>query len=232
MAPKRDNTSKKQNQSGAGTSRAQESYDQTRFNGPEQQQRFDELMERCILPEIIFSINPEEGTPFSFSTKVAGRTIHFNRDAISEFLGDPLILKEGQLCCYQTAINAEANVDKISKAILLEGRSVVRNSSEVAICYHRDDLKPEAQVLLFFIIHNIHPNMQPNEGQQFMQSNEGQQFMTPDEFVAHIVWPRDKPFYQEEGAGPEEKDEAGTSGGSKTASEVGNDIESESMGRE
>ncbi|KAL5102010.1 hypothetical protein RYX36_006337 [Vicia faba] len=94
---------------------------------------------------------PSEGTPFSFSTKVTGRTIHFNRDAISEFLGDPLILKERQLCWYQAVINAEANVNKISKAILLEGRSIERNSSGVAICYHGDDLKPEAQVLLLFI---------------------------------------------------------------------------------
>ena len=56
-----------------------------------------------------------------------------------------------------TAINAEANVDKISKAIMLEGRSVVRNLSGVAIRYHRDDLKTEAQVLLLFILHNVRP---------------------------------------------------------------------------
>ncbi|KAL5066110.1 hypothetical protein RYX36_027847 [Vicia faba] len=175
MAPKKDNTSKKQNTSGAGTSRAHESYDQTRFNGPKQQQRrvlaeniydlnsegdytslcdfwrerkWTKLMKpHCnvnmdILQEFYANAFPSEGTPFSFSTKVAGRIIHFNRDAINEFLA---------------AINAEANVDKISKAILLEGRSVERNSSRVAICYHRDDLKPEAQVLLLFILHNVRP---------------------------------------------------------------------------
>ncbi|KAL5052877.1 hypothetical protein RYX36_033559, partial [Vicia faba] len=192
-----DNTSKKQKPFGAGTSRAQESYNPTRFNGLGKQQRFDELMERRVLAERIFNLNPEggyrslcdlcreykwtkllkhhfninmeilrefyanafplEGTPFSFSTKVGGRTIHFNRDEISEFLGDPLILKEGQLCFYQDAINAEANVDKISKAIMLEGRSVERNSLGVAIHYHRNDLKPEAQVLLLFILHNMRP---------------------------------------------------------------------------
>ncbi|KAL5100989.1 hypothetical protein RYX36_005316 [Vicia faba] len=197
MAPKKENTSKKQKTFGAGTSRAQESSDQTRFNGPEQQQRFEELMERRVLAERIFDLSPEgdyrslcdfsrerkwtkllkphcnvntdilrkfyanafpsEGTPFSYSTKVAGRTIHFNRDAINEFLGDPIILKEGQLCCYQAAIIAEVNVDKISKAILLEGRSMERNSSGVAIRYLRDDLKPKAQVLLLFILHNVRP---------------------------------------------------------------------------
>ncbi|KAL5057497.1 hypothetical protein RYX36_029101, partial [Vicia faba] len=87
----------------------------------------------------------------------AGRIIHFNRYAIREFLGDPLILKEGQLFCYQAAINAEANVDKISKAILLEGRSMERNLSGVEICYHMDDLKPKYQVLLLFILHNVSP---------------------------------------------------------------------------
>ncbi|KAL5056477.1 hypothetical protein RYX36_037159 [Vicia faba] len=227
MPPKKDNTFKKQKTFGAGTSRAQESYDKTRFNGPKQQQRFEKLMERRVLDERIFSINPEggykslcdlwreykwtkllkphcnvntdilrefyanafpsEGTPFSFSTKVAERTIHFNRDVISEFLGDPLILKEGQLCCYQAAINAKAN---------------------------------------------IQPGMQSNEGQQFMQSNEGQQFMTPDEFATYIAWPGDKPFYQEEGVGPEEEAKDGTSGGSKTALEAGDEMESEFMGGE
>ncbi|KAL5060724.1 hypothetical protein RYX36_032328 [Vicia faba] len=65
-----------------------------------------------------------------------------------------------------------------------------------------------------------------------MQSNEGQQFMTLDEFVAHIAWPGDRPLYQEEGTGPEEEAEAGTSGGSKTASEAGDDMESEFVGGE
>ncbi|KAL5069509.1 hypothetical protein RYX36_020396 [Vicia faba] len=64
------------------------------------------------------------------------------------------------------------------------------------------------------------------------QSNEGKQFVTPDEFVAHIAWPREGPFYQEEGAGPEEEAEAGTSGGSKTTSEAGDGMESNFMGGE
>ncbi|KAL5058041.1 hypothetical protein RYX36_029645 [Vicia faba] len=58
MAPKKDDTSKKQKTSGDGTSSAQESYDQTRFNGPKQQQRFDKLMERRVLAERIFYLNP------------------------------------------------------------------------------------------------------------------------------------------------------------------------------
>ncbi|KAL5080636.1 hypothetical protein RYX36_009057 [Vicia faba] len=78
----------------------------------------------------------------------------------------------------------------------------------------------------------IHPGMQSNEGQQFMQSNEGQLFMTPDEFVGHIVWTGYRTFYQKEGVGPEEEAEAGTLGGSKTASEAGDGMESEFMVRE
>ncbi|KAL5078009.1 hypothetical protein RYX36_016993 [Vicia faba] len=77
----------------------------------------------------------------------------------------------------------------------------------------------------------IQPGMQSNEGQQFMQSNEGQPFMTPDEFAAYIAWPWDRPFYQEEGAGPEEEAEAGTLGGCKTTSEAGDGMESAFMGR-
>ncbi|KAI5416643.1 hypothetical protein KIW84_041610 [Lathyrus oleraceus] len=136
MAPKRDVTTKKQKTTGAGTSRGQESLDQTKFLKPEQHDRHQELIGRSIWYERIFEINPEGsyrslnalwsslkwdkllnphrkistevlresyvdafpsvGFAFFFSTKVGGRTIHFHRDVINEFLGNPLVLWEGR----------------------------------------------------------------------------------------------------------------------------------------
>ncbi|KAL5054810.1 hypothetical protein RYX36_035492 [Vicia faba] len=59
MAPKRDVASKKQKTSGDGTSRGQQPFDQKIFLGPEQEERYQELIGRSILYERIFDINPE-----------------------------------------------------------------------------------------------------------------------------------------------------------------------------
>ncbi|CAI8597162.1 unnamed protein product [Vicia faba] len=53
-----------------------------------------------VLQEFYVNAFPSVGTTFSFSTKVGGRTIQFHRDAISEFLGNPLVFKEGQMFRY------------------------------------------------------------------------------------------------------------------------------------
>ncbi|KAI5431552.1 hypothetical protein KIW84_035658 [Lathyrus oleraceus] len=127
MALKRDMITKKQKTSGAGTSRGKESFDKTKFLGQEQQDRYQELIGRSIW------------------------------DVINEFLGNPLVLREGQMCRYQESINKVSNVEEISRKIILDGREVERNPFGVAIRYRREDLIPEDQVLLLFILHNIRP---------------------------------------------------------------------------
>ncbi|CAI8589655.1 unnamed protein product [Vicia faba] len=59
MAPKRNEASKKQKTSGAGTSREEQTFDQTRFIGPEQEERYTKLVGRSIWYERIFDINLE-----------------------------------------------------------------------------------------------------------------------------------------------------------------------------
>ncbi|KAL5064716.1 hypothetical protein RYX36_026453 [Vicia faba] len=67
-----------------------------------------------------------------------------------------MVLKEGKKCRYQEPINARPDVATISERILLEGRSVERNASGVAIRFHREDLVPKAQILLLlFILYNL-----------------------------------------------------------------------------
>ncbi|KAI5433796.1 hypothetical protein KIW84_020889 [Lathyrus oleraceus] len=102
-----------------------------------------------------FHVNafPLAGFSFSFLAKVGGGTIKFHRDAINEFLGNPLVLQEGQIRRYQESINTVPNMEKI----LLDGREVEINPSDVAIRYHMEDLILKAQVFLLFILHNIRP---------------------------------------------------------------------------
>ncbi|KAI5423225.1 hypothetical protein KIW84_046283 [Lathyrus oleraceus] len=68
-----------------------------------------------VLREFYTNAFPSAGFAFSFSTKVGGRTIHFHRDAINEFLGNPLVLREGQMCRYQESITKVPNVEEIFK---------------------------------------------------------------------------------------------------------------------
>src|SRR4051812_34995178 len=151
MASKRTVASKKQKTT-AGTSRTQQSYDQTRFLGQQNEERYHELADRTIWYERIFNLNPQgdcgalteawtdrkweklldphrkintealrefyanalpiEGERYPFKTKVGGRSIDFSRDAISEFLGHPLVLREGQRCRFQESINAIPDDEK------------------------------------------------------------------------------------------------------------------------
>ncbi|KAI5441420.1 hypothetical protein KIW84_010768 [Lathyrus oleraceus] len=91
--------------------------------------------------------------------QVEGRTIQFHRDDINELFGNPLVLREGQMCRYQESINKVPNMEEISKKILLDGREVERNHSGTATRYRREDLILEAQVLILFIFHNIRPRI-------------------------------------------------------------------------
>ncbi|KAI5391470.1 hypothetical protein KIW84_076330 [Lathyrus oleraceus] len=146
MNPKRDVTKKKQKTTGAGTSRGK---------NPLIRQNFSDQSNKI-------GIRNELGDPsarfaFSFSTKVVGRTIQFHRDAINEFFGNPLVLQEGPMCRYQESINKVPNVEEISKKIILDEREVERNPFGATIRYRREDLIPEAQVLLLFILYNIRP---------------------------------------------------------------------------
>ncbi|KAI5438073.1 hypothetical protein KIW84_023986 [Lathyrus oleraceus] len=166
---------------------------------------YQELIGRSIWYERIFEINPEGPTGFTFSflTKVGGRTIQFHRDAINGFLGNPLVLQEGQMRRYQESINMVPNMEKISKKILLDRKQVERNSSGASIRLH------------------IQPGGQPDAGHHFM---------TPEEFQTHIMWLGYSPLYQgetvghgdendEEDAKAEMENEEGTSGDSKTTSD-------------
>ncbi|KAI5447590.1 hypothetical protein KIW84_015155 [Lathyrus oleraceus] len=89
---------------------------------------------------------------------VRGRTIRFYRNSINEYLGDLITLLDGELCAYARYLDHGSwNIEEISESILLEGRSVQLNSSEVPIRFLREDMKPSSQVILLLILHNIKP---------------------------------------------------------------------------
>lgn len=50
---------------------------------------------------------------------VRGRFITFNKDAINDFLRNPLILREGSLFPYGKSLQRTLNIEEIYAAILL-----------------------------------------------------------------------------------------------------------------
>ncbi|KAI5422156.1 hypothetical protein KIW84_045572 [Lathyrus oleraceus] len=181
-----------------------------------------------VLREFYVDAFPSAGSAFSFSTKVRGRTVQFHRDTINEFLGNPLVLQEGQMCRYQESINTVPNVEKISKKIILGGREVERDPYDATIRYCREDLIPKAQVPLLFILHNIRPRS--HTCTFIMDTAQLLYLIISEELQTHIAWPGDIPLYQGEAAGygdendeedveAETENEEETLGGSKTASD-------------
>lgn len=110
-----------------------------------------------IVQEFYANAFPYEEEVFSFTSIVRGRFITFNRNAINEFLGIPLIVKEGCSCPHGKYLKSPLNIKEIVAAILLEDRSVQLNTLEVPIRYQRDDLTPFSQAYLFVFLHNIRP---------------------------------------------------------------------------
>lgn len=64
-----------------------------------------------------------EGDPFTFAIMIRGRTIHFNREEINKYMGNPLVLSEYEPCHYSQSFNKVPNVTEISARIFLRGQS-------------------------------------------------------------------------------------------------------------
>lgn len=66
----------------------------------------------------------EEGVAFHYQTRVRGKIISFNRDAINAYLGNPLILAENGQCeyCAKEMAN-DWDLSTVSAHLCLEGRT-------------------------------------------------------------------------------------------------------------
>ncbi|KAI5422074.1 hypothetical protein KIW84_045503 [Lathyrus oleraceus] len=98
---------------------------------------------------------PDDDEPFTWVSKVAGRPIAFDRDAINRVLGEPLQLGAEERDTYHTDLRLHRDVPAISAALLLPGKSVELNPSGVPMRYHREDMTPMAQLILLLVLTNI-----------------------------------------------------------------------------
>lgn len=80
-----------------------------------------ENLNHNVVQEFYANAFSSEGETLSFTSMVRGRVINFNRDIINEFLRNPLIIKESDLCPYGKSLQMTLNIEEIFAAILLEG---------------------------------------------------------------------------------------------------------------
>jgi len=101
---------------------------------------------------------------FSFTTTVRGKTIHFDRDAINNFLGNPLTLPESPKPTVPTlrsygdkCSKGNWNFRKIEKDILLKDRRFIKNAARKLQKALYSDMIANASVVFKFLVHNVVP---------------------------------------------------------------------------
>ncbi|KAI5432390.1 hypothetical protein KIW84_036221 [Lathyrus oleraceus] len=100
---------------------------------------------------------PDDDEPFTWVSKVVGRPVAFDRNAINRVLGEPLQLGAEERDTYHTDLRLHRDVPAISAALLLPGKSVELNPSGVPMRFHREDMTPLAQLILLMVLTNIQP---------------------------------------------------------------------------
>jgi hypothetical protein len=91
------------------------------------------------------AIQVEEGRAYHYKTQVRGKVIIFNRDALNNFLGNPLTLREGERCQYREKMaTQEWDFNEVNEQLFLQGRSYLLNDQGLPKHWKREDLTLEA----------------------------------------------------------------------------------------
>lgn len=110
-----------------------------------------------VVIEFYANAVPKEGEPFRFTTFVRGKELRFDRETINEVLGNPSNLAPGELDKFTWALGRHSDFDAMARMILQEGRNVQVKNVGFPVWYSREDMTPEAQVLLLLVLYNIRP---------------------------------------------------------------------------
>ncbi|XP_058724813.1 uncharacterized protein LOC131596225 [Vicia villosa] len=95
---------------------------------------------------------------YNYETFVRGHTIRFDRQAVSEFLGNPLELPEGEKCYYRKhLLKTTHRLDDVSRKICIKGKGPVLGKNGAPIHCHRKNLNIDARAVLTIMSYNIRP---------------------------------------------------------------------------
>ncbi|XP_050919593.1 uncharacterized protein LOC127137151 [Lathyrus oleraceus] len=122
-------------------------FDTDKFVGPKQAARYVALEKRKILPEksreFYANALPNDDKPFTWTIRVSGRQVAFDRDAIKRVLGEPLHLGVNERDAYHRDLRLHKDTDAISSRVKLPSRSQVRIPSAIDDRYVAKYCKPK-----------------------------------------------------------------------------------------
>lgn len=100
----------------------------------------------------------EEAVAYHYQTRVRGKIIAFNRDAINTYLGHPLTLAGNMRCEYRAKETAnDWDLAAVNAHPCLEGRTYDLNDQGFAKSWKRENLNLEAWAYLVLLLNNIRP---------------------------------------------------------------------------
>src|SRR4051812_15063605 len=100
----------------------------------------------------------DESVAYSYQSYVRGKTVAFDRESISEFLGEPLQLGENEKCFYRQNVNNCASmVELMTETICDRGRGPELSRQGNPTHYNRKNLNIQARGILSVILYNIRP---------------------------------------------------------------------------
>ena len=100
-----------------------------------------------------------EGEQFVFRTTVRGKALYFDRNNINIFLGNSLYMSLHEFDEFNKELGKLRDHGSIAHTIFQEGRTVELNAAGIPFRYNREDMTPEAQVVLLLVLHNINPKL-------------------------------------------------------------------------
>ncbi|XP_058734008.1 uncharacterized protein LOC131605698, partial [Vicia villosa] len=100
----------------------------------------------------------DESVAYSYQSYVRGKTVAFDRESISEFLGEPFQLGENEKYFYRQNVNNCASmVELMTETICDRGRGPELSRQGNPTHYNRKNLNIQARGILSVILYNIRP---------------------------------------------------------------------------
>jgi len=163
---------------------------------------------------------PTEEGVWDMQSWVRGQWIPFDADALSQFLGDPLVLEEGQECEFSQRRNRADGFDEeaIAQLLCIPGQDFSRTATGRQVRIMRTSMTTLTQTWMTLLLSNILPsdhnsNLPLSKCQLVyailtrMSVRVAQLIVdaiylfagmppTPDQFRAEVAWPEDWPEAQ------------------------------------
>ncbi|KAL5062473.1 hypothetical protein RYX36_024210 [Vicia faba] len=110
-----------------------------------------------IVCELYDNVMPIEDVCYSYCSFLRGRTVSFDRNEVSQYLGHPLTLPRGELCAYEKRVESKKwRLDLVGETLALTlSHGFVLNASNQPVHFKIGDMNTKAQLYAAPLVYNI-----------------------------------------------------------------------------